>query len=106
MQINICIIIEIVYSYNIKNKQGHNMSLKSAMTVSDLINEISNGALKKNIVSQTGVTNDRLTRTMDDRNGGTLKDLVIILNSYGYKLCASGDGGVIPINFKAKVEVK
>ena len=81
------------------------MAKTSKLTIRDAVRNMTVEAghpFKKDVVKHTGVSNDRLTRTLDVNNGGTVADLVKVLNSYGYDLAAARDGGVVLLTVEGK----
>jgi hypothetical protein len=71
-------------------------------TLKEVFNFISDEAYKKDLVENSGVSNDRLTRLMDPKNGGRVADLIDVLEVYGFKLSATRDGLVMPIKAMEK----
>ena len=71
-------------------------------SIKEVFNLVSNDAYKKVLVEKSGVSNDKMTRLLDPNNGGRVKDLIDVLNSFGCDLCVSHSGQVIPIKLEDK----
>ena len=66
-------------------------------TVKELLDIITDKAYKKTLVEKSGVSNDKMTRLSDERNGGRLVDLIEVLNAFDCQLQVSHNGNVYPV---------
>ncbi len=72
----------------------------SGFTVKQIFEMISGGDLKKDLIEKSGVSYDRITRLLDENNGGKLVDLIQVLESFGCELTVTHDGNVLPVKLK------